>query len=185
MPRTGKQALAWLQVESLSSPSGKLRVQCRHRWNLMAQLRQRPELDSRIAVLEQSPIYKVKQIKSALPPLWSRLENLRKAEHVDKNDAALNVRESWESCWTRSMLICATSLPCPGLILLVSMQYGAVLFFEGSYVADDWFQGAKDNFSVSKAHGANLNGRFTVARAPVVGHTSSGQGARIHTAQEP
>lgn len=64
----------------------------------MAQLRQSPEQDSSIAVLDQSPIYEVRQIKSALPPLWSSPENLRKAEYVDKDDAALKIRESWESC---------------------------------------------------------------------------------------
>ena len=99
VPRAGKQALAWLQVESLSNPSGKLRAPCRQ-VKSMAQLRPSPEQDSSTAVLQQSPIYEVKQIKSALPPLWSSTENLRKAEHVDKDDAALKVRESWESCCT-------------------------------------------------------------------------------------
>ena len=46
----------------------------------------------------------MRQIKSALPPLWSSLENLRKAEHVDNNDAALKVRESWESSF---MVLCS------------------------------------------------------------------------------
>ena len=103
----------------------------------MAQLRQSPEQDSSIAVLEWSPIYEVRQIKPALPPLWSSTENLRKAEHVDKDDAALKVRESWESCWTQSTLIWATSLPCAGLTLSVSKQSGAVVFIEGRHVADD------------------------------------------------
>ena len=83
------------------------------------------------------------------------------------------------------MLIWATSLLRAGLTLSVSKQSGAVVFFEGRHVADDWFQGAKAKLSVSKAHGANLNSKFAAARAPVVGHTSSGQGAWIHTAQEP
>lgn len=103
----------------------------------MAQLRPSPEQDSSIAVLEQSPIYEVSQIKSALPPPWSSPENLREAEHVGKDDAALKVRESWESCWTQSMLIWATSLPCASLTLLVSKQSGAAFFFEGRHVADD------------------------------------------------
>lgn len=98
MPQAGTQAFAWLKEKPLirTKPQTEDSVQTQVKSHGSAEAKARVKQ----GCLRTQPIYAVRQIKSALPPLRSSPENPRQAEHVGKDHVVLKVRKSWELGWT-------------------------------------------------------------------------------------